>query len=312
MRDESNPNNLVSSDDLLDLREFFQALISSKWIIISCIAFFGIIGVIYSLLLPNVYESRALLAPTSTSSQSSLIQNYGSLANLAGIDINEESDSNSIQALEKLKTLSFFHDSFLPNIYLPDLVAYKSWNSSTNSSEYNEKIYDKSNDSWKIGNGSSGDLSPSVQRSFDIFITNHLSIDVDRKTNFVTIKIKHQSPYVANKWTEIAINQINSFYREKDRNEAEKASEYLNGLLAKTNLAEIKQVIAKLLQQETQKLTLIQANDFYVFEYIDPPAVMEKKSYPNRIIIWLLGIIMGGCIGVIIAITKHYFFNKQS
>ena len=50
-----------------------------------------------------------------------------------------------------------------------------------------------------------------------------------------------------------------------------------------TGLSEIKQVLAQLLQEETKKLTLIEANQFYVFDYIDPPAVMEQKSEPNRV-----------------------------
>ena len=38
-------------------------------------------------------------------------------------------------------------------------------------------------------------------------------------------------------------------------------------------------VIAQLLQhRKVQQLALIEVNDFYVFEYIDPPAAMEKKS----------------------------------
>ena len=43
--------------------------------------------------------------------------------------------------------------------------------------------------------------------------------------------------------------------------------------------------MAELQQQEIQKLTLMEASEFYVFEYIDPPAVMEKKSEPSRAMI---------------------------
>ena len=46
---------------------------------------------------------------------------------------------------------------------------------------------------------------------------------------------------------------------------------------------------AEELQEQIQKLTLIEANEFYVFEYIDPPAVMEKKSDPNRKLICIIG-----------------------
>ena len=63
--------------------------------------------------------------------------------------------------------------------------------------------------------------------------------------------------------------------------------------IAKTNLAEVKQVLASLLQQEIQKLTLIQASEFYVYEYIDPPVVMEYKSEPKRALICILGLLLG-------------------
>ena len=39
--------------------------------------------------------------------------------------------------------------------------------------------------------------------------------------------------------------------------------------MAMTDLSEIKQVIAELLKQETQKLTLIEAKQFYVYDFID-------------------------------------------
>ena len=65
-------------------------------------------------------------------------------------------------------------------------------------------------------------------------------------------------------------------------------------LLAETNLVEIKEVLATLLQQETKKLTLIEANEYYVYEFIDPPAVMEKKSQPQRALICILAALFGG------------------
>ena len=177
--------------------------------------------------------------------------------------------------------------------------------------EYDKRIYDKVSDNW-IDESSLPEKSiPSVQESFDEFIKHHLSIETDKKTSFVTVKIKHQSPYIAKEWTELLIDQINSFYRKKDKNEAEKASNYLNTLLIQTNLSEIKQVIARLLQQETQKLTLIEANEFYVYEFIDPPAVMEKKSDPNRILISVIASLLGVIISIIAILTRHYFFNRE-
>ena len=76
-------------------------------------------------------------------------------------------------------------------------------------------------------------------------------------------------------------------------------------------LSEIKQALAKLLQEETKKLALIEANEFYVFDYIDPPVVMETKSEPNRAIICILSTILGGMLGIVLALIKYYVSQKK-
>ena len=72
----SNKHNDVY-DDEIDLREIFYVLLEGKWIIASITSFVSIVAVIYSLLLPNIYESKALLAPIDSSSKiAGLVGNY--------------------------------------------------------------------------------------------------------------------------------------------------------------------------------------------------------------------------------------------
>lgn len=85
--------------------------------------------------------------------------------------------------------------------------------------------------------------------------------------------------------------------------EAENAVNFLNTEIVKTNFSEIKEVIAQLLQQETQKLTLIEANKYYVYEFIDPPFVGEKKAEPSRALICIFGFVIGLVIGIIYVIV---------
>ena len=80
-----HPNDF---DDEIDLRELFYVLLEGKWIIVSLTAFVSIIGVIYSLLLPNIYESKAMLVPVNSSSGiSGALGSYSGLAGLAGISL---------------------------------------------------------------------------------------------------------------------------------------------------------------------------------------------------------------------------------
>ena len=117
--------------------------------------------------------------------------------------------------------------------------------------------------------------------------------------------MKHESPYIANQWTELIVSKINAFYRDKDKREAEKAILFLNSQLNKTSLSEIKLALVELLQVEIKKLTLVEAKELYVFDYIDPSVVMEEKESPNRIMIVFLGAIIGAFIGILFVLIRQ-------
>jgi uncharacterized protein involved in exopolysaccharide biosynthesis len=153
---------------------------------------------------------------------------------------------------------------------------------------------------------------PSAQESFMVFTTQHLRLSEDKSSGFISLSIKHQSPFVAKQWTELVVNEVNSFYRQKDKAESKKAVSYLNQQISMTGLSEIKQVLAQLLQEETKKLTLIEANQSYVFDYIDPPAVMEQSSDPKRALICILVALFGGMISILLVLIKYYAFTKKA
>ena len=301
-------------DDEIDLLELFYILLEGKWIIISLTTFASIVAVIYSLLLPNIYESKTMLVPVNSSSGiSGALGSYSGLAGLAGISLPSGGDEgNSAKAIQKISSLSFFENNILPNIHLPDLMAVKSWNSKTNTLTFDDSIYDTNSNTWIRDYSYPQQQIPSAQESFEVFKTAHLSLSEDKKSGFITLAIKHQSPFIAKQWVELVINEVNAFYRQKDKSESEKAVSYLNQQISITGLSEIKQVIAQLLQEETKKLTLIEANQYYVFDYIDPPAVMERKSEPKRSIICILGALLGIILSIILVFIRHHVFIKKT
>ncbi|MEK9571499.1 MAG: GNVR domain-containing protein, partial [Paracoccaceae bacterium] len=237
---------------------------------------------------------------------------YSGLAGIAGISLPADVDEgNSAKAIEKIRSLSFFENNILPNIQLPDLMAVKSWNYKTNILNFDGSIYDTSSNTWVRDYSYPQQQIPSPQESFEVYTTSHLSLSEDKKSGFVSLSIKHQSPFVAKQWVELIVNEVNSFYRQKDKIESEKAVSYLNQQISLTSLSEIKEALAQLLQEETKKLTLIQANQYYVFDYIDPPAVMEKKSEPKRALICILGALFGGMLSIVLVLIRHYAVKQK-
>ena len=293
-------------EDEIDLAVLVRALIQGKWIILGFTSIASIIVVIYSLSLPNIYTGEALLVPVSSKDSvgGGSSQSLGGLASLAGLSLSDSSDT-SIVAVEKLQSLSFFEDKILSQINLPDLMAIKSWNLSSNSITYDEEIYDDQSATWTREVVPPQKPKPTAQESFKAFM-EHINVVKNIQTNLVTISVNHQSPFVAKQWVDLVVTEINAFYREKDRSEAKFAVDYLNEQLSQTRLSEVKMVIAEVLAQQIQKLTLIEANDNYVFEYIDPPAVMEKKSAPRRAIICIIGALLGGFLGALVALIRYF------
>ena len=298
--------------DEIDFKEIFKILWQGKWIILSITSIFSLLTILYSLSLPNIYQSNALLSPIETSGGiNQSLGGYSGIANLAGFNLSSsDNDSNAAKALKKISTLSFFTENILPNIFLPDLLAIESWDPNINRITYDKDIYNEESKSW-IMNSNNKMSAQSPQNAYRVFLANNLVFSSDLETGFIIIGIKHQSPYIAKEWAEIVIDQLNDFYRKKDKAEAKTSITYLNQQIAQTNFTEIKQVIAQLIQKKTQQLALIEAGKFYVFEYLDPPAVMERKSEPSRVIITILGTIIGGFLGIFIAILREYSFKKS-
>ena len=286
----------------LSYRDLFNILLKQRWLFLSISALVSISVLVYSLLLPDLYQSKALLNPvTDDSNMSSASKTLSSnLVSFAGISLPQNSSHNSIKAIDKITTLSFFEESILPNIFLPDLMAIQSWEKSTNTILYDDTIYNSESESWIS--------KPSSQSSYKMF-KKLLNVSDDKNTGFVSISIKHQSPYIAQTWTDLVVREINMFFRIKDKAESQAAMNYLNRQMMQTNFAEIKQVIAQLLQQKTQRLMLLEASEFYVFEYIDPPAAMESKHEPSRLFICIIGFIFGIFISAFVVFARYFLNN---
>ena len=302
MNNSTNLNNDDKLGDEIDIKSLLKIILINRRLIITTTASFAIIALIYSLTLSNIYQSTALLSPVGDQSSSGQsMSNIGGLASLAGINISSTSGGNSTKAITKITTLSFFEENILPNIFLPDLMAVRTWDEENNS-----VIYDSS---YNVQTGKWNEI-PHPQKSFKAF-KDRLQVSQDYDTKFLTISIKHESPHIAKEWAELVVNEINDSFRAKDKREAESAMKFLNSQMALTSYTEIKQVVSEILKQKMQQLALIETNEFYVFSYLDQPAVARKKIEPSRTSICILGTLLGFMLGVIIVLVRGYFKEDQ-
>ena len=299
-------------DDEIDLVEFLSILWKGKLTILLAFIASSIFIVYYSLSLPNVYTSDAVLSPVEAqNSMSDTLGEMGSLAGLAGIEFSSGATDRTSIGMEVMKSRRFFEKFINNNEVLVPLMASKGWDATTNQLIIDEKIYDIKNDIWvrKIS-APLQSTKPSTQEALKSF--NALfSVDKNLKTGFVNLSVDHYSPYIAKQWLDAIILQINNSVREKDIIQAEAAIEQLNLEINSTRLTDLKSNLYGLVEKQIEKKVIAQATPEYVFQIIDPPIVPELKSSPRRAVICILGAIAGTILGCLIVLIRFYFFNKS-
>jgi len=301
------------SDDLrisktrrdIDLYEAIKIIWSSKRIIAIFLAASLLISTIYALSLKDTYTSETLLTPTQqNSSGASSLGGFSGLASLAGINLPSASPTNDVEAIEVLSSFKFFEESILPKIFLPDLMAFESWDENTNEITYNKSIWNPNSEEWQR-NITSKSRRPSSQESYEVFLEKHFSISRNLDTGFVTLSIDHQSPFIAKSWLEHIVTSINQVLREDQEERALRSLEYLRTSIKSTNIPEIKQSLSSLIKQEIEKLMLIESSSDYVFKTIDPPIAPEEKSKPSRILICFIGLMIGLFLGILYSLIRE-------
>ena len=305
---ERSFNSIKNQDDFIDFKKLFTICLKEKFFIL-IFTLFGAIGtVFYALSLPNIYQSSALLAPsTSNQSLSNQLASFSSIASMAGINIPNSEASKSQEAIKRIQSLEFFSNHFLPNIKVQDLIAAKDWLSDNDIVIYDENLFDSSTEKWK----SSKSSQPSAQDAYKVYI-KHLNIAEDLKTSFITVSMKHYSPNVAKEWLELIIESINESIRDADKEVALNSVEYLRNYLAATNIQSMKDSVSSLLESQMQTLMIASSSKDYVFKIIDPPFVPEQKSEPSRAIICILGTILFFFIASFGVIFREFYNQSKT
>lgn len=268
-------------------------LVAILWrfkILFVIIIIFGLVtGVVYSLQVPNMYKSDAILSPNNSDAShglSGLSSQFGNLASFAGIDVG--GGNNSVLAtLEMLKSRQFIISFIQRHELKPLLLAVKNVSKQKKSYaiEFDGDVFD--GEKWLIDKDSNESFEPSDLEAFNEFISL-LTLSYSSDNNVVSISMEHQSPEIAEEWLELLIVDINEYIKTRDAAESRRAIFYLKEQIDKTRLVGSKNMLFELLEEQEKKLMFTQIRNEYALRTIDPPLEPEKKFKPKRVLIVLI------------------------
>ena len=98
--------------------------------------------------------------------------------------------------------------------------------------------------------------------------------------------------------------------QERQVARASRNIDYLEAQIAKTSIAEMREVFYTIVEEQTKNKMVAEASPEYAFVAVGPSMVPEEKSKPSRALICVLGTLLGGMLGVVIVLIRHYAFSE--
>ena len=133
-----------------------------------------------------------------------------------------------------------------------------------------------------------------------------LSVSQDKQSGLVSVSIEYYSPDIAKSWLDLFVAAINEHMQARQIAKVTSNIRYLEDQIAKTSIAEMREVFYTIIEEQTKNKMVVEASPDYAFVAVSPSMVPEIKSKPSRALICVLGTLLGGMLGVVIVLIRHY------
>ena len=300
----------LNENDFVDLTEIIKLFWVNKIFILSFSFFSGVFSIFYSLSLPNIYTSSAVLQISSEENSnqiSSFGNQFSSLASFAGITQIGGSDKTDY-ALAKLKSREFVKHLISVRDISPEIIAADFFSNETNTLSFDNQ-YDLSSKKWIRKPSQNKNVVPSILEVHSE-LNKLFNVSLDRDSGFIKLEFSHISPIFAKDFLDLAIKEINNIAKQKDKLESAKALDYLQIELRSTLKKDIIDSINAVIRNQLNKKMLSNIKDDYLLSIIDAPFVPEKKSAPSRALICVFFTLIGTFLGIIIVYLRKIFFSS--
>lgn len=264
--------------------------------------------------IPSKYKAEALLAPASEGKSgglAALAGQFGGLASMAGINLANSSIDQVTIALEILKSREFLSSFIDKYDLLVPVMAADGWDISTNSLSFDPDIFDIESKIWTRVVKPPRGTTPTYTEAYEYFVKNILSVTRDKETGLVRVGVTFYSPEISKVWTENLIREVNFEVKSRDVAEATNSIKFLQKEIVKTQISEMKNILYRLIEEQTKVLMMAEIRDEYAFKVIDKPVVPESKISPNRVIIVFFGAVFGLLLAVLVVYIQFAVKQKN-
>ena len=286
-------------DDEIDLFALWETLMQQKWLILAItIACISLATALAFIMTPK-YEAKVIATfaeeGKSGGGLGALASQYGGLAEMAGINLGG-GGGNKEATIAYMKSRVFI-DSFIKENDLMPILYAKKW--------------DAANKKWLVDDP---EKIPTTWKAYELFSKDIVDIQLDKKTNLVTLTVLWKNREQAVAWANKLIERTNANLREKAIAENQLSQSYLEKELQKTSVVEVQNTIYRILETQIKSMMMANTQEQYALKVIDPAALMDENAFvkPKRPMMIALGGIGGLFLGILLVFVRQAVRNRKT
>ena len=286
--------------------EIIKVLWRDRWIVIGIGLLAAGLSVAYALTRKPMYTSESLLALANEdeSALGSLGGVLGQVSALTGILGVPKLGGTSVEEVTAVMRSKEFSMRFIrKHDLLPVLFPEREWPAREPAKPAADGT---TTEPAPLGVEDVGDSGPKL-RIEDVLDRLEVvrTITVDRRTDFVSLKVKARDAATAQRVARAMIDDLNADLRNRALTEARRAEEFLQTKIASAQYESIKNTAAALMESQLKREVLAESRADFALRMLDPPSLPETRSYPRRSKIVILGGMLGGVFAVLLVLIRR-------
>lgn len=286
------PSPVASGEVEISFLDLWRILLRGKWLIVLSTALCTAAAVYSTQTTIPIYRAEVIMISVAQDgdNRGGLFSQYAGLAAMAGTNIGGGGGSTNVSlAILKSRTFieSFLRDEKLLPVLFPGRMD-------------------------SVGQDLKADDPRQTAILCDAaayFSQNILKVVDDPKTGLITLAIEWTDREKTAQWANLLAERINTYLRMLAVREARDKIEYLQDELSKTNIVELRQAIANLLESQIKMAMLPGLKNDFSFTIIDRALVPPEGAviWPRRRVTIVVGAVIGVFLGIVAAFLKNLF-----
>jgi uncharacterized protein involved in exopolysaccharide biosynthesis len=265
-------------DQPIDLLHYVFLLFDTKWIILLASVVCGYATLLYANKLPDIYESVALVDIVEQGDAGGIdpdnrvsAESIGLIETGFVLSTTKENYAKTVfSRLTSRKFIRFFMDQH--NIYA---LLYK-------------KHWDEKKQRWHEG------FELDKGEAFIRFESEFISIYQNEESQIVAVAVRHSDPVLAAELANLYVKEFNDYMRQIALAAVASKAAFIEQNLESAGNIQIEQMLYRMMEAQAAAATLINGQDEYALELVDPATRSYDRYSPARKRMALLAAFLSG------------------